>query len=239
MGRRKGSKNSDRNSGTYVSKTYARSYWHAEKDDSGKPVDGQVGKVHYGRGGGSKPYVNVEEGSVPDGVPIFVQGMVEELDERDKVDQHWEGFHKVIDAGGWVRLVYGGPLEPEQFADKDEAEAKYGKRDREGFEKAAGKNRRTTVVNLVEFFGHEEYLTGWSEAELGWYRAESIVGVLFVPWRRMHEAGIEFEELYGILHDKDDRIAMGWPLTDKRSGPAIWRSPVPCRCLTCPRYLLT
>ncbi|MCH3927005.1 MAG: replication protein [Atopobiaceae bacterium] len=213
MGRRKGSKNADRNSKMYKPKTYAPSYWHADKDDSGKPVPGQLGEVHTGRGD-HKAYVNVEEGSVPADAPIYVQGMVEDLDERDKVDQHWKGFHDIIDAGGWVRLVYGGPLDSEQFADKAEAEAKYGKRDREGFKKVAGKDRRTKVVNLTEFLTHPEYFLGWSEAELGWVRSGSIVGILFVLWRRMHEAGVECTELYGIIHNKD--VRQSWSQDDRR-----------------------
>lgn len=53
----------------YKPKTYAPSYWHADKDDSGKPVPGQLGEVHTGRGD-HKAYVNVEEGSVPADAPI-------------------------------------------------------------------------------------------------------------------------------------------------------------------------
>lgn len=45
-------------------------------------------------------------------------------------------------------------------------------------------------------------------------RSGSIVGILFVLWRRMHEAGVEFTELYGIVHDKDMRKA--WSQDDRK-----------------------
>ncbi len=156
-------------------------------------------QARYGR-----PFICVEGPSaILPNAKIVLMGMHEDYaGDAARTQAHYGLFHKCIDQGYWVRLIHDGPEKGVLFDDLKSLDAYINKN---GLTDDGGgrRDRRVTIVNLVQFLNPDYF--DWTDAERGWVRAHSLVGILFVVWRRLTVAGFVLTDLHGIIHDKDER----------------------------------